>query len=130
MQSLFNKIALISVPVSDQDAAKRFYVDVLGCSVMQDNPFPIGAPGTRWIMLELPGVQTRIVLVTWFSKMKPGGLQGVVLTTKDIDATHRELRRRGLAVTAIKDQPWAKEATFEDPDGNGWVLQQNPLLGG
>jgi catechol 2,3-dioxygenase-like lactoylglutathione lyase family enzyme len=126
---MFSKIALISVPVGDQEAAKAFYVDVLGCTVMQDNPFPIDAPGTRWIMLELPGVQTRIVLVTWFSQMKPGGLQGLVLTTRDIEAAHRELRRRGLGITAIEEKPWAWEATFTDLDGNGWVLQQNSLLG-
>lgn len=125
---MFSKIALVSIPVSDQDAAKSFYVDVLGCIAIQDNPFPVGAPGTRWIMLELPGVQTRIVLVTWFPQMKPGGLQGLVLTTKDIEATHRELTKRGLGITPIKNQSWAREATFDDPDGNGWVLQQNPLL--
>jgi uncharacterized glyoxalase superfamily protein PhnB len=56
--------------------------------------------------------------------MKPGCVQGIVLTTKDIAKTHAELKKRGLAISEIEKQPWGQEATFNDPDGNGWVLQQ------
>jgi uncharacterized glyoxalase superfamily protein PhnB len=46
-------------------------------------------------------------LVTWFDAMKPGG-------------------RRGLNLTAIKQEPWGRYAMFSDPDGNGWILRQPP----
>jgi catechol 2,3-dioxygenase-like lactoylglutathione lyase family enzyme len=118
---MFTKISLVSVPVKDQDVSKSFYVDVLGCRVVQDQPF---LPGTRWIRLEFPGVETRIVLVTWFPQMPPGSLQGVILNTDDIAITSAELRRRGLDVSQVKQQPYGLEATFYDPDGNGWVLLQ------
>jgi len=58
--------------------------------------------------------------------MKPGGLQGLVLTTHDIAKAHTNLTTRGLDISPVNDQPWAQEATFSDPDGNGWVLQQSP----
>jgi hypothetical protein len=38
--------------------------------------------------------------------------------------THAELKRRGLAISDIAHQPYGEEATFSDPDGNGWVLLQ------
>lgn len=120
---MFDKIALISIPVRDQQVAKSFYTNVPGCKVVQEMPF--GTPDTLWIRLALPGVETEIVLVTWFPQMEPGGVQGLVLTTHDIGKAHAELKKRGLEISAVKDQPWAREATFSDPDGNGWVLQQS-----
>jgi catechol 2,3-dioxygenase-like lactoylglutathione lyase family enzyme len=118
---MFNKIAIVSIPVSNQRTSKSFYTEVLGCKVIEEMPF---GPDTQWIRLELPGVETRIVLVTWFPQMQPGGIQGLVLTTDDIAKTHAELKRRGLAISEIAKKPYGQEATFQDPDGNGWVLQE------
>jgi catechol 2,3-dioxygenase-like lactoylglutathione lyase family enzyme len=118
---MFSKISIVSVPVKDQEAAKNFYTSMLGCRVVEDNPM---MPGSRWLRLEFPGVQTRIVLANWFQQMPPGSLQGIVLITDDIARTSKDLKDRGLEVSEIKDQPYGKEATFYDPDGNGWVLQQ------
>jgi len=118
---MFDKVAILSVPVSDQDRALEFYTEILGGKVVQDMPF---APGTRWLKIELPGVETQLVLATWFSDMNPGCLQGVVLSAKDIAKTHAELKKRGLDISEIDEQPYGKEATFADPDGNGWILQQ------
>jgi len=119
---MFDKIALLSIPVKDQKVAKSFYTDILGCKVVQELPF--GTPDTLWIRLALPGVETEIVLATWFPQMKPGRLQGLVLTTKDITKAHAELKKRGLKISEIEKQSWGQEATFNDLDGNGWVLQQ------
>ncbi len=118
---MFNKIAIISIPVRDQIAAKSFYIEMLGARVLEEMPF---GPDTKWIRLEWPGVETKIVLVTWFPQMQPGCVQGLVLTTGDIAGTHAELKKRGLLISDIKQQPYGQEATFSDPDGNGWVLQQ------
>ncbi len=122
---MFTKIRVMSIPVSDQQVAKDFYTGVLGARVEIDLPFEQN--GTlRWISLQLPGVETRITLVTWFPQMPPGSVQGIVLATDDIDAAHSVLKQRGLRISDIKDQPYGREATFADPDGNGWVLQQPP----
>jgi catechol 2,3-dioxygenase-like lactoylglutathione lyase family enzyme len=118
---MFTKIALVTIPVKDQAAAKLFYTNVLGCRVVEEMPM---MPGSNWLRLEFPGVETRIVLANWFKQMPAGSLQGIVLITEDIESTRNELKRRGLDVSEVKDQPYGKEATFYDPDGNGWVLQQ------
>ena len=118
---MFNKITIVSIPVKDQDVSKKFYTEALGCKVVEEMPF---GPGAKWIRLEFPGVETRIVLVTWFQQMQPGSLKGLVLITNDIPKTHAELKKRGVVISEITKKPYGQEASFSDPDGNGWVLQQ------
>ncbi len=120
---MFTKIRVISIPVINQQVALEFYRDVLGARIEADVPFDQDGQ-QRWISLVLPGVETRISLVTWFPQMPPGSLQGIVLATQDISVAHSELKMRGLRITDIKNQPYGRECTFADPDGNGWVLQQ------
>jgi catechol 2,3-dioxygenase-like lactoylglutathione lyase family enzyme len=112
---------IISVPVSDQEKAKRFYHEVLGFDVVSDEAM---GPDTRWIQLSPKGCATTIALVTWFENMRPGGLQGVMLNVDDIDAEHARLIKHGLALTDIKQEPWGRFTVLSDPDGNGWILRQ------
>ena len=114
---------IISVPVSDQGRALRFYRDVLGFDLVREEPM---GPNQKWIQLSPKGCATTIALVTWFDAMRPGGLQGVMLNVTDIDSDHRELSARGLALTEIKQEPWGRYSMFSDPDGNGWILRQAP----
>ena len=64
-------LQVVSVPVSDQDRAKTFYVDVLGFEVRNDSRF---GPDQRWVELAPPGAPTSITLVTWFPSMPPGSV--------------------------------------------------------
>lgn len=114
---------ILSVPVSDPERAKLFYRDVLGFELIREEPM---GPGMRWIQLAPPGQAVTIALVTWFEQMKPGGLQGVMVNTDDIDAAHATLSARGLQLGAIEQQPWGRYALFNDPDGNGWILREPP----
>lgn len=114
---------IISVPVSDPQRSKAFYRDVLGFELIRESPM---GPGMSWIQLAPRGQGVTIALVTWFDQMKPGGLQGVMVNTGDIDAEHSVLRSRGLELTEIKEEPWGRYAMFTDPDGNGWILRQPP----
>jgi len=118
---MFNKLAIVSIPVNNQDISKKFYMEVLGCKLMEEMPM---GPTARWIRLEFPGVETRIVLVTWFPQMQPGSLQGLVLITNDIAKTCADLKLHRVSVSEISKKPYGLEASFSDPDGNGWVLQQ------
>jgi catechol 2,3-dioxygenase-like lactoylglutathione lyase family enzyme len=115
-------LKIVSIPVKDQETAKRFYHETLGFEVLTDQPFMSGA---RWIELAPPGAQTSITLVTWFDAMKPGGVTGLVLETDNLAEDHARLSQRGLGISAIESAPWGRYATFSDPDGNGWVLQQS-----
>ena len=49
----------------------------------------------------------------------------MVLGTDDIAGVYERLASRGVEFTgSIEEAPWGRFATFADPDGNGWVLQQ------
>jgi predicted enzyme related to lactoylglutathione lyase len=116
------RIRFVSVPVSDQDRAKAFYAETLGFTVTADNPN--GNVG-RWIDLEIPGGGAGITLVTWFKEMPPGSMKGLVLQVDDMDASVAEWSARGLQLTSEpKDTEYGRFATFDDPDGNGWVLME------
>lgn len=122
-QMKLNRIDIVSIPVKDQQSAKVFYTEVLGFSVTRDNPM---GPEQRWIELVLEGAETSITLVTWFDSMPPGSVQGLVLDTDDLLTAHSQLKSKGLDISDVEDAPWGRYATFKDPDGNGWVLQQTP----
>lgn len=115
-------VKLVSVPVSDQDRARDFYCDVLDFDLIFDNPM---GPGGRWIQVAPKGADTALTLVTWFPSMPPGSLKGLVLETDDLDADVARLRERGIVFAdgGIQTAPWGRYATFDDPDGNGIVLQ-------
>jgi len=115
-------IQLFSLPVADQDRALRFYTDVLGFEVISDNPM---GPDQRWVQVAPAGAQTSITLVTWFPSMAPGSVKGVVLETDGLDADVAALRAKGVDIQGgIQAQPWGRFVTFDDPDGNGIVLQE------
>ena len=115
---------IVSVPVTDQERSKVFYRDTLGFNLLREEP--MGPNAAKWIQLAPPGCTTTIALVTWFDGMKPGGLQGVMLNSSDIEGDHRLLSSRGLQLSGIEQQPWGRYAMFKDPDGNGWILRQPP----
>jgi predicted enzyme related to lactoylglutathione lyase len=120
-------LRLVSIPVTDVDRAKAFYVDGVGFEERFDGPF---GEGMRWCELGLPGSQAAIALVTWFESMPPGSVTGLVLETPDVRAAYEDLTRRGVEFTGEpRDDPWGSSAPFSDPDGNGWVLMQPPAAG-
>jgi catechol 2,3-dioxygenase-like lactoylglutathione lyase family enzyme len=116
-------LLVVSVPVSDPDRAKAFYRDVLGFDVIADEPM---GPDRRWIQLGPKGARTSITLVTWFESMPPGSLDGVVLATPTLDDDYADLTSKGLKLTPIESEFWGRYTTFDDPDGNGYVLQAAP----
>ncbi len=115
---------IVSVPVSNQEAAKIFYRDVLGFELLREESM---GPDMKWIQLAPKGSSVTIALVSWFDAMKPGGLQGVMLNCSDIDADVALLASRGLELSEIEQQPWGRFSMFSDPDGNGWILRQPPV---
>jgi len=118
---MISHIQLLSLPVSDQDRARDFYVNTLGFDLLRDNPM---GPDQRWVQVGPKGAQTSITLVTWFPTMPPGSVKGLVLETGDLDADVAALTARGVAIPdGVQEQPWGRFVTFDDPDGNGIVLQ-------
>jgi catechol 2,3-dioxygenase-like lactoylglutathione lyase family enzyme len=119
-------IQVVSLPVTDQERAKSFYVETLGFELRSDSSFGEGEHTQRWVEVAPAGATTRLTLVTWFPRMPAGSAQGLVLETDDIHGDYAALQGRGLSFDGeIQSAPWGTFATFSDPDGNGWVLQQN-----
>lgn len=117
-------IDVVSLPVSDQERARDFYVDMLGFVLVRQNEM---GPGQQWIQVAPKGGQASITLVTWFDTMPAGSLQGLVLHTDDIDTEAAALIGRGVAIPdGVQDAPWGRFAVFGDPDGNRLVLQGRP----
>jgi catechol 2,3-dioxygenase-like lactoylglutathione lyase family enzyme len=113
-------IQVISIPVSDQDRARDFYVDSLGFTLLADQQL---SPEMRWVMVAPPGGGATLTLVTWFESMPAGSLKGTVLETDDLDGDAVALSAKGVSVSAVENAPWGRFVTFDDPDGNGIVLQ-------
>jgi len=111
-------IELISVPVTDQERAKQFYLD-FGFELMIENPFQ---GESKWIQLGLPDTETSITLVNWFPDFKAGSLQGFVIKCDDLDADIERLKAKGIEVGNADKTPWGRFATVKDPDGNAWSL--------
>lgn len=116
-------VRVVSVPVSDQERAREFYVEKLGFELVRDDD---AVPGIRWLQVGPPGASTSLTLVTWFESMPPGSLRGLVLVCEDLEGTYERLVVDGVEVDReLADQPWGKEAVVRDPDGNRLVLQQS-----
>jgi catechol 2,3-dioxygenase-like lactoylglutathione lyase family enzyme len=113
-------VQVISVPVSDQDAAIDFYVNRLGFVLAADQQLQ---PEMRWVMVVPPGGGAALTLVTWFESMPAGSVKGLVLETTDLDSTVALLVSDGVTVSDIQDAPWGRYVQLDDPDGNGLILQ-------
>ena len=114
-------INVISLPVTDQDRARDFYVNTLGFELVADTAM---GPGMRWVQVRPQHGQASITLVNWFDTMPAGSVKGTVLETSDLDGDVAELQARGVRVDGgIQAAPWGRFVTFDDPDGNGLILQ-------
>jgi catechol 2,3-dioxygenase-like lactoylglutathione lyase family enzyme len=116
-------VRVVSIPVSDQERARDFYVDKLGFELVRDDD---SVPGLHWVQVAPPGASTSLTLVTWFESMPPGPVRGLVLVCEDLDQTYETLIANGVEVDReLAEQPWGKEAVIRDPDGNLLVLQES-----
>jgi len=116
-------VAVVSVPVSDQDRAKSFYVDTLGMRVLLDDT---SESGMRWVQVAPPEGATSLTLVTWFDSMPPGSLRGLVLSSTNLETDYAELMRKGVEFEGPPQQrPRGIETVLRDPDGNRIVLNQS-----
>jgi catechol 2,3-dioxygenase-like lactoylglutathione lyase family enzyme len=119
-------VQLFSVPVADQDRARSFYVETLGFELVTEADM---GPAMRWVRVGPVGAATSLTLVTWFPTMPAGTLKGTVLETGSLERMIASLRKKGVPIGEIETAPWGRFVTFEDPDGNGIVLQETAAQG-
>ena len=129
------KLEVVVLPVADIDRAKRFY-EQLGWRL--DADIARGA-AFRIVQLTPPGSAASIQFGVGLTTLAPGALQSLYLVVSDIEAARAELAKRGAVVSEIfhrtpgtaplpgldpERRSYASFATFKDPDGNGWLLQE------
>src|SRR3954468_5594191 len=124
-------LEVVTVPVSDVDRAKRFYQSLgwrLDIALFVSDDF-------RQVHMTPPHSQCSIHFGKGITAMEPGSLDRLYLAVKDIDAAREDLASRGVDVTEVEEQPkppgfdlpgrsYFAYASFKDPDGNGWLLQE------
>ena len=104
-------IEIITIPVSDQQKAKEFYIK-LGFQIIMETP---ADHGQTWVQLGLPDQTTSISLLKF---------HGIIFETNDIEKEIQELKTKGIEVGKIDNTPWGRFAWLKDPDGNGLCLHQ------
>jgi catechol 2,3-dioxygenase-like lactoylglutathione lyase family enzyme len=136
------KLEVLVVPVSDVDRAKQFYEE-LGFRMDIDY---VGADDFRVVQFTPPGSEASIIIGSGITASPPGSLQGLHLVVSDIEKAREELSERGVDISGVfhdsggvfhhighahridGPQPertdYGSFASFSDPDGNGWVLQE------
>ena len=120
-------IQFAELPVFDQDRAKRFYAEHLGCQVVADTP--MGEGSRRWIELSFEGAETNLLFVRREDDSPSDG-PVLVLVDDDPTATVAALRAGGVTIiTEPGPAPWAPEqivAEFRDSEGNRMVIAGRP----
>jgi catechol 2,3-dioxygenase-like lactoylglutathione lyase family enzyme len=138
------RIEVVVVPVSDVDRAKHFYQS-LGWRLDADY---IAGDDFRVVQLTPPGSACSIIVGTGVTSATPGSVESLLLVVEDVEVVRDELIARGVDVSEVFHDAGgvfhhigmaervtgpdptrrAKRslASFSDPDGNGWVLQEVP----
>jgi catechol 2,3-dioxygenase-like lactoylglutathione lyase family enzyme len=114
------KLELVTIPVTDVDRAKAFYVEQAGFVADHDH---MVSEGLRFVQLTPPACS--IAIGTGLTESAPGSA-AVQLVVDDVQAAREELRSRGLDVGDVQTFDWGSFVFFADPDGNRWAVQQLP----
>jgi catechol 2,3-dioxygenase-like lactoylglutathione lyase family enzyme len=117
------KLELVAIPVADVDRSKSFYTEQLGFNADHDHTV---SDEVRFVQLTPPGSACSIALGTGLVDAAPGSVEGMQLVVPDIKAAHDQLVERGVDVSDVQVFPWGSFVFFNDPDGNGWAVQQLP----
>jgi predicted enzyme related to lactoylglutathione lyase len=116
-------VQFAELPVTDQDRAKRFYMQHFGCTQAADAP--MGADGWRWIELKFDGADTTLHFVRRKDET-PSQEPVMVLVDRDVAATTARLKGAGVEIiTEPQEAPWEPgriTAEFRDSEGNRMVL--------
>jgi catechol 2,3-dioxygenase-like lactoylglutathione lyase family enzyme len=129
------KLEVVVIPVSDVTRARDFYV---GLGWRLDADLVYGA-GIRVVQVTPPGSLCSVIFGTTATSAPPGSARGLYLVVSDIDAARTELITHGVDVSIVfhrdsngaqvpgpnpGNRSYATYASFSDPDGNGWLLQE------
>ena len=123
--SRISDVGGVAVPVADQDAAVRFYVEKLGFEVRLY--VPMGDSG-RWLQVAPPGARVPVALVAAGADGCTGVDTGITFSTDDAEADHASLGRSGVDTDPLLRWPGVPLMFIvRDPDGNQFkVMERAP----
>jgi catechol 2,3-dioxygenase-like lactoylglutathione lyase family enzyme len=127
------KLEVALIPVSDVDRAKEFYTK-LGWRLDSDD---IMGNDFRIVQLTPPGSGCSVTFGKGITATKPGSLRGALIVS-DIEAAYKELVAGGIKASEVfhgspfsrisgpdpERQSYSSYVSFEDPDGNMWIVQE------
>jgi catechol 2,3-dioxygenase-like lactoylglutathione lyase family enzyme len=117
-------VGTVIIPIADQDAALAFYTEKLGFELRQDQAY---GDGFRWIEVAPAGAQTTVALAPPPENGETGKREtGIGLSSDDVEASHAELKSRGVDVEDILPlpDPVPPMFWFKDPEGNRSLVVQ------
>ncbi|WP_308202377.1 VOC family protein [Lentzea flava] len=142
MNEMDFKLEVAVIPVADVDRAQHFY-KTLGWRLDADFT---AEDGLRVVQLTPPGSGASVIFGSGVTDAEPGSAQGLYLIVDDIVAAREELASRGVRISEVfhdqggvfhhagttarvegpdpQRRSYSSYASFSDPDGNGWVLQE------
>ena len=124
--TMTTRVLSVSVPVADQDAALRFYTEVLGCELRTDVEV---WPGARMVEVVPPGSSVSLVLLPADSQIPVAIRMG----TSDAQQAHDRVRSAGVTLhdaELVRLEGVPAMFSFTDPDGSGLVYLQDADDGG
>ncbi|MGS0683922.1 VOC family protein [Nakamurella sp. GG22] len=116
------RLELITIPVTDVDRAKEFYVKA-GFNADHDQTV---TDQLRFVQLTPPGSACSIAFGIGLTTAAPGSVQGLQVVVDDIEAARADLVAGGVDASEIDRLDWGAFVYFKDPDGNSWAVQELP----
>jgi len=115
------KLELVTLPVSDVDRAKAFYVDQVGFNADHDHRV---SDEIRFVQLTPPGSACSIAIGTGLTDAEPGSVKGMQVVVDSAAEVRDALRAKGVETSDVQEFPWGTFIYFSDPDGNSWAVQE------
>ncbi len=119
---MITNIMRITLNVSDQNAAREFWVDKLDFQVMND----VKMDQNHWLEVAPPNCSTRFVLYEKKAvKTKQHDAPAVILSCTHLGDTRKTLMKRGVEMEDIITMPYGQMCVFYDPDHNAFMLRED-----
>lgn len=121
-----NKLGKVTIYVEDQSAAKEFWCEKLGYVVAFEAEM---APGMTWLEVA-PRMESETTFVLYnkasYAAMgREPNHPGVILSTKDIEASYAKMQEVGIEVGELQKMPYGTMFNFKDQDGNDYLLRED-----
>lgn len=123
---MIDRLSKVTVYVNSQDDAKRFWTEKMGFRVTFEQPM---GPGATWLEVAPPGENlTSLVLYdkAMMRRQNPEAVAhpSLIFSTRDIEATWKGLKDKGVKCADVQAMPYGKMFSFEDNEGHVYLVRE------